>query len=551
MAQKPDTARNASGMERVGKRKLGYNVAQVDAFLERAHALYESDDARLTQQDIQDVSFDLEHDGYVIGQVDAALSRLERAVVDKCTQHDLAQCGRVVWKAQADALYRKLLQHAQRDYRERFAGGIPRRPSYSRKQVDIIVDQALDKIANMLGHKLEWETDDDTLQTIDAMYVSNVIFTQCTGKRGYDERQVDYYLSACVRLLSSLESFERISQYVDIDNNASVFAAHNTVSHTRAASDTSYATEHKNQSAPSFAPESATTMAAPVVSAAATAAAASDSMTTAASEVAAEMASEEASDFASDVASEVASKAAQSTQTSTIPHVPDHDKQSIFTPVDYVNQGPEDSFEALRQSERSIFTPHTAAGVSSNMLDDNTDSNDELVQSATVLHNVSENNHASVGSVDAADYAPLPPAFPPVVHRHAATASHRDVDDQVASSAIPSFPPALREASASASQAAANTAYGNQAPVVSPAPVAPIFPVASAHEDASHTGASSKSSSYDMPILNVQPSKPLNLDIPDLSFPIMGHVDESSLFDNAQDIAQEDDDDATGEHPLQ
>lgn len=526
MAQKPDTARNASGMERVGKRKLGYNVAQVDAFLERAHALYESDDIRLTQQDIQDVSFDLEHDGYVIGQVDAALSRLERAVVDKCTQHDLSKCGRVVWKAQADALYRKLLQHAQRDYRERFASGIPHRPSYSRKQVDIMVDQALDKIANMLGHKLEWETDDDTLQTIDAMYVSNVIFTQCTGKRGYDERQVDYYLGTCIRLLSSLESFERIAQYVDIDSKVPAFAAHNTVSHTRAAVDTNHTTESKNQSAPSFAPEPVATMSATVTSAAA--ADAADSM-------AAE-------------ASEVASKAAQPTQTSTIPHVPDYDKQSIFTPVDYVNQGSEDSFEALRQSERSIFTPHTAAGVPSNMLDDNTDSNDELVQSATVLHNVSENNHASVGSVDAADYAPLPPAFPPVVHRHAATASHRDVDDQVASSAIPSFPPALREASASASQAAANTA--SKTPV-SAASASPVFPVASAHEDASNTGASSKSSSYDMPILNVQPSKPLNLDIPDLSFPIMGHVDESNLFDGAQDIAQEDDDDATGEHPLQ
>ena len=43
MAQKPDTARNASAMERVGKRKLGYNVAQVNAFLERAHTLYESE----------------------------------------------------------------------------------------------------------------------------------------------------------------------------------------------------------------------------------------------------------------------------------------------------------------------------------------------------------------------------------------------------------------------------------------------------------------------------------------------------------------------------
>ena len=42
-----------------GKRKWGYDPAQVDAFLERAHALYDSEGMNLTQHDIQNVSFDL------------------------------------------------------------------------------------------------------------------------------------------------------------------------------------------------------------------------------------------------------------------------------------------------------------------------------------------------------------------------------------------------------------------------------------------------------------------------------------------------------------
>ena len=85
MAHQDGADKGASGIARVGKRKWGYDPAQVDAFLDRAHALYESEDAHLTQQDIQNVSFDLSKGGYDITQVDAALSRLEQAVVDKQT----------------------------------------------------------------------------------------------------------------------------------------------------------------------------------------------------------------------------------------------------------------------------------------------------------------------------------------------------------------------------------------------------------------------------------------------------------------------------------
>lgn len=467
MAQKPDTARNASGMERVGKRKLGYNVAQVNAFLERAHTLYESDDDRLTQQDIQDVSFDLERNGYIIGQVDAALSRLERAVVDKCTARELAQCGRVVWKARADALYKKLLQHAQRDYRNRFEGGAPHRPSYARKQVDIMVDQALDKIAVMLDHEIEWETDETTLAAIDASYVSNVIFTQRTGKRGYDERQVDYYLNACIRLLSSLESFGRVAQYVDTDKRdayshvASPITSAPALAHTSAPTSVSVMpVVQPVVSTPAPAASEASATPAPVSAASSCA----PSAQTASSHI-------PASSVAEDIVDEtvVADSVPHLTNIPVVPpQAPNHDKQSIFAPVDYDHQRADDSFESLHQSERAIFTPHVAASNSSNI--DDTDSNDELLQSATVMHNSTSS-------------APVPPSFTPAATRHDNPAPAART-----STAVPSFPPA--------------------------APTQRTHPV------------------QQMPITHLAPSKPLNLDIPDLSFPIIGHIDESNVFDD-------------------
>ena len=491
MTHKPDTARNASGMERVGKRKLGYNVAQVDAFLERAHTLYESDEARLTQQDIQEISFDLERNGYVIGQVDAALSRLERAVVDKCTEQEISECGRVAWKARAEELYRKLLKHAQRDYRERFDNGASRRPSYARKQVDIMVDQALDKIALMLGHELEWETDENTLNDINSTYVSNVIFTQKTGKHGYDERQVDYYLNACVRLLSSLESLKRLDKYVDSD-----YSGHSLVEAIAAASAAedkraSAAAASSASNAPSFAP------AAKVSSAA-----------SAASSVASSAAASAEKGEASNVLPKI-------TRSQLVPNVPDHEKQSIFAPVDYNNQSSSDSFEALHQSERAIFTAHAAESKSANLEDE--DSNDELLQSATVMHNSSSNTVPPT----------LPPTVPPTVKPVAKPAANTSVPPSVP----PAFPPVSHRTHEAAESAPA------------PAPAAPASSIPSFPPAAP---AKRASDSMQIPVTHLEPSKPLSLDIPDLSFPIIGHIDESTSFNNDSDNDDTNDDTSDG-----
>lgn len=72
----------------------------------------------------------------------------------------------------------------------------------------------MDKAAAGLGVDGVSEQDVRKLADLNSGAVSNVVFTQRKGKNGYDERQVDYYLNSCVQLLSRLESFARVSDYV-------------------------------------------------------------------------------------------------------------------------------------------------------------------------------------------------------------------------------------------------------------------------------------------------------------------------------------------------
>lgn len=216
MVQHQEEADGTTTIARVGKRKKGYDVHQVDAFLEQAHALYEADGIQLHRSDIQDASFDIVKGGYVIPQVDAALERLEQAVTDKQTQYDIAQLGRVAWKAQTEAQFQELDRHAQRAEGQRFAPAQPKTPSYDRKQVDRLIDRVLAKAEAELerisaGSSGRQGPESDP--TLTSQYVEDVSFTQRKGKHGYDERQVDYYLNACVNLLASLESYERIADY--------------------------------------------------------------------------------------------------------------------------------------------------------------------------------------------------------------------------------------------------------------------------------------------------------------------------------------------------
>ncbi|MFR0604500.1 DivIVA domain-containing protein [Bifidobacterium pseudolongum subsp. globosum] len=216
MVQHQEEADGTTTIARVGKRKKGYDVHQVDAFLEQAHALYEADGIQLHRSDIQDASFDIVKGGYAIPQVDAALERLEQAVTDKQTQYDIAQLGRVAWKAQTEAQFQELDRHAQRAEGQRFAPAQPKTPSYDRKQVDRLIDRVLAKAEaelERISAGSSGRQGPEADPTLTSQYVEDVSFTQRKDKHGYDERQVDYYLNACVNLLASLESYERIADY--------------------------------------------------------------------------------------------------------------------------------------------------------------------------------------------------------------------------------------------------------------------------------------------------------------------------------------------------
>lgn len=440
MASKPDTARNSSGIERVGKRKKGYSVEQVNDFLERAHSLYESSDISLTQKDIQDVSFDLEDEGYAIPQVDAALSRLERAVVDKTTQYEISNRGKVVWKAQADEEYRVLLSHSQRDYKMRFDSAQSRKPSYDKKQVDNVVNKSLDKIAILLGYNPVWGSSLSDLDKIDAMFVSNVLFTQRSGKRGYDERQVDYYLNACVRLLSRLESYDRVAKYTDFDPSDSVDSANFGVS-AKFNNDLQENVVSKTSSAPSVVEPS---VVAP---------------------------------------SAVEPKAAPAPSPLMPPAIP----PSI--PVEH-------------HAQKAIFTPHSASVEASD------DTDDEMSQASTVM----------------------PPAFPPSYAPNAAS-NNSDANNNDFG----------KVKDAEKKEDSANVVSANADGVNN----------ANANNASNNNANDSKSiGDLNLSLLaspKFEPSQSLNLDIPDLSFPVMNHFD-TSVEDSSREANNDSDDfDDTGE----
>lgn len=446
MASKPDTARNSSGIERVGKRKKGYSVEQVNDFLERAHSLYESSDISLTQKDIQDVSFDLEDEGYAIPQVDAALSRLERAVVDKTTQYEISNRGKVVWKAQADEEYRVLLSHSQRDYKMRFDSAQSRKPSYDKKQVDNVVNKSLDKIAVLLGYNPVWGSSLSDLDKIDAMFVSNVLFTQRSGKRGYDERQVDYYLNACVRLLSRLESYDRVAKYTDFDSSDSSDSV-NFCAFAKSNNDLQENVVSKTSSAPSV------------------------------------------------VAPSVDVPSVDEPKSAPVP-------VSTPAPAPLMPPAIPPSIPVEHHAQKAIFTPHSVSVEASD------DTDDEMSQASTVM----------------------PPAFPPSYDPNAASNNSATNNNDFG-----------KVKDAGKKEDSANVVSANADGVNN----------ANANNASNNNVNDSKSiGDLNLSLLaspKFEPSQSLNLDIPDLSFPVMNHFD-TSVEDSSREANNDSDDfDDTGE----
>lgn len=195
-------------MQKVRRRKWGYNMSQVDEFLSKAHRLYEQAQPAMSQESVQISSFDLQRGGYRISDVDGALMRLQQAVSDKHTRWEVEYRGERGWMEETLGLVLSLKPRELAPLCRRFDKGKRKTVSYDMQQVDQVMDDSWYTICRHLsispGTRLREPMD------VDAVNVSDTVFTQRKGKRGYGEPSVDAYLNRVVQVLNRIESFKRL-----------------------------------------------------------------------------------------------------------------------------------------------------------------------------------------------------------------------------------------------------------------------------------------------------------------------------------------------------
>lgn len=171
---------------------LGYKPEQVDAFIAKAREQYaRSDIDLLASTDLRHAEFELVKGGYSISAVDIAIDRLEDAFATRELERRKARVGDWALSRRATELKELLLGRTDRPKRKRFAGtGLVLR-GYSKRQVDVFIDDVAEHLVS--GQALSLES------------VRRVVFKAKRG--GYAENQVDAFIERVVELLQ----IERVS----------------------------------------------------------------------------------------------------------------------------------------------------------------------------------------------------------------------------------------------------------------------------------------------------------------------------------------------------
>jgi DivIVA domain-containing protein len=166
----------------------GYNVDQVEDFLEDARRAYASDPnapAGLTAAGIRTQAFQLQRGGYSAVHVDAALERLEDAFASREREHALARQGDQAWYANARTTAQTILDRLARPAGARFRRTGALVQGYAPKEVDAFTKRLVDYFQQ--GKPMSVEQ------------VRTVTFA--TKRGGYQETQVDLLLDAVVDVM--------------------------------------------------------------------------------------------------------------------------------------------------------------------------------------------------------------------------------------------------------------------------------------------------------------------------------------------------------------
>ena len=173
---------------RVRSSSRGYQVDQVEDFLEDARRAYSADpDAPvvISADTIRSTSFGLQKGGYSPTHVDAALERLEDAFATRERDKARRDVGDQAWYSGARAQAREIIDRIARGDGDRFRRSGFLTTGYDRKQVD------------EFAAKLQSYFKDGNAMSVEE--VRSVAFRGRKG--GYREAQVDLFLDAVVGVM--------------------------------------------------------------------------------------------------------------------------------------------------------------------------------------------------------------------------------------------------------------------------------------------------------------------------------------------------------------
>ena len=173
---------------RTRKSRRGYNIDEVEDFLEDARRAYsqESGISVVNSESIRTVAFAMQKGGYSPTHVDAALERLEDAFASRERERAFAVSGGdQAWYGQARSTAQVILDRLARPTGARFSRVGPLTRAYNVKEVDAFADRLVD----YFQHGKAMSVDE----------VRTVAFS--ATKRGYTESQVDLLLDSVITVM--------------------------------------------------------------------------------------------------------------------------------------------------------------------------------------------------------------------------------------------------------------------------------------------------------------------------------------------------------------
>ena len=117
------TERVNTTFPRVARSEVGYDIEQVEDFLEDARRAYAADPGAptvVTAETIRHTAFSTQKAGYSTSHVDAALERLEDAFSERERERRISAQGSEAWYSDARASAQEILDRLARPARERF-----------------------------------------------------------------------------------------------------------------------------------------------------------------------------------------------------------------------------------------------------------------------------------------------------------------------------------------------------------------------------------------------------------------------------------------------